>query len=187
MNQNDLELFKSMATDLGRLKQKVANLEALEISHFARLVGGRIVGTTPLSCRVTHSVAQSITSGVGTSLAFDTEIFDNGSLHDTSTNNDRITVTEAGVYIITASVNWAANASGRRQLSISVNGTGSPLVGVNHFATSGSVGSLQTVTTIYQASISDFFVVRALQDSGSALNIDQTNYYSPIFAIAKIA
>src|SRR6266576_1935140 len=55
--------------------------------------------------RVFHNAAQSLTTGVATALAFNSERFDQAgnvadTQHDTVTNNSRLTCRYAGVYLI---------------------------------------------------------------------------------------
>ena len=67
----------------------------------AQAIGTAAAPLRPLTegCRVTNSGAQTVNSA--TVLAFDTETFDQGGLHDNSTNNSRITIPSTGVYMIT--------------------------------------------------------------------------------------
>jgi plastocyanin len=67
--------------------------------------GAQAIGTTtyPLrptteGCRVYHSTTQTI-GNTTVALNFDSERYDVGTLHDTSTNNTRITFAQAGVYM----------------------------------------------------------------------------------------
>src|SRR5689334_6638767 len=58
--------------------------------------------------RVTHNTTQSITNNTATVLAFNTERFDqaggaSAAMHDTVTNNSRLTALYAGIYLINAS------------------------------------------------------------------------------------
>src|SRR5262245_16079260 len=67
--------------------------------------------------RVTHNTTQSTTSGVDLFLAFNTERFDqvagtSSTMHDTSTNNSRLTALYAGIYQITGQIEYASNATG---------------------------------------------------------------------------
>lgn len=62
----------------------------------------------PPVCRVRHSANQSVTNGTSLYLAWDTEDLDTDTMHDTVTNNSRITFKTAGVYVITCNVLWVA-------------------------------------------------------------------------------
>ena len=57
----------------------------------------------PPICRVKRSGNLNYTGG--TDIAWNAEDYDTDSMHDNSTNNARITVTTAGVYLLTMSIN----------------------------------------------------------------------------------
>src|SRR6266498_153432 len=73
--------------------------------------------------RVYHNVAQTTTTAIALALAFNSERFDTDTIHDTLTNNTRLTCKTAGVYEIGGGVEFAANATGVRSLQIRLNGT----------------------------------------------------------------
>jgi len=80
----------------------------------------------PPRCRLTNSANISITtSGTAQALTFDTETYDVNGMHSTSVNTSRITVPSdgAGTYHITASVRFANNATGFREIQFRINGT----------------------------------------------------------------
>ena len=59
---------------------------------------------TESSCALYKSASQAISATTDTAISFDSENYDNGSIHSTSTNNSRITVSAAGRYVFWASV-----------------------------------------------------------------------------------
>jgi len=70
----------------------------------------------PPECQIFNSAAISIPTGAGyTTLTFDSEVFDTGAMHSTSSNTDQITMPEAGIYLLQAKVRWAANATAYRE------------------------------------------------------------------------
>ena len=77
-------------------------------------------GAAGVRAKVKHATNQAITTATSTVLAWDTEDYDTDAIHDTSTNNDRLTVPagEGGTYLIMLGVEWAGNATGYRQLKI---------------------------------------------------------------------
>lgn len=133
-------------------------------------------------CRVYHSVAQSITTATSTILAFDSERFDTATLHDTVTNNSRITVPTgyAGKWLVGATIMMDNTAGGNRRLcQIYLNGT-KEIAQVEHEGTNTAFRGF-VLSTLWHASDGDYFQVRVYQDSGGALNVLRTDANTPEF------
>lgn len=133
----------------------------------------------PPRARVYHNAAQAIANGGGV-VAYNSERFDNDVIHDTATNNSRLTCKTAGAYLIGATGEFAASAAGVRELQIRVNGATVIDVqrGPNHGA--GLVARLE-VTTLYEFAVNDYVEVVAYQDSGGNLNLNSGANYTPEF------
>jgi hypothetical protein len=72
---------------------------------------------SPPRCHVYHSAVQSIaTSGTAQALLFDSERSDTDTMHNVLTNTDRLVATTAGTYSPKASVAFAANGTGYRDV-----------------------------------------------------------------------
>jgi hypothetical protein len=133
---------------------------------------GQIKGTGLLACRLTASVPQSIPNAGETPVGFDTEDYDIGSLHDTVTNNSRITIpagTAAKYYLITGMVRWASNNGGLRGFYLKKNNT---TYLVDHSA--GNLPAADFVmqfTDIVSLVGGDYIELRVYQSSGAALNV----------------
>ena len=129
---------------------------------------------TPISggtARVTHSVNQSINNATTTALAFDTETFDTATLHDTSTNNSRLTAGLAGKYLCEATVRFAANSTGKRLVLIRKNGT--TIYGVQEQNAVPSPDETHvSVSVIVDLAATDYVECAASQNSGGALNVE---------------
>lgn len=125
----------------------------------------------PPACRVFHSTTQSATSAVALTLAFNSERYDTNTMHDTVTNNSRITMNTAGLYLVTAHVAFAANATGQRDLYIQLNATTYIAM-----ATTPSIGAggetFLSVATAYKFAAGDYVIARVFQNSGGALNVN---------------
>jgi hypothetical protein len=136
--------------------------------------------------RVSHNAAQSITtSGVPQFVAFNTEHYDTDTIHDTATNNTRLTCKTAGKYRIFAHVEWAASATGERQIELLVGGA-TVIAAVLH-AASPAAPTKQAVSTTYGLAVNDYVELRAYQTSGGALNINSGNYYTPVFGMEYVS
>ena len=74
-------------------------------------------------CRLATNTSQNISNNTWTALAFDAETFDDDTMHDNSANNSRVTIKEAGRYLVTGSALYNQNnAVGSRMAAIYVNG-----------------------------------------------------------------
>lgn len=133
---------------------------------------------SPPGCRVFHSTSQSISAGAGeTALAFNGEQYDTNTMHDTATNNSRITFNTAGKYYVFGCVAWQSSTVGFRTASIRLNGT-TLIVRDNK----RSLGTHDTnVSCVYNFSTGDYIELTVAQTSTAALNVLRTANYSPEF------
>ena len=140
--------------------------------------------------RVTHNAAQSTTSGVTLALAFNTERFDQAAgvastMHDTVTNNSRLTAVYAGIYQISGSVEWAGNATGRRDLFIRSSVGAAQIAYVTH-SNLANVTIEQSITTLWSMAVNDYVELCVNQTSGGALNVNSSASYSPEFMMVRV-
>src|SRR5688500_19387246 len=63
------------------------------------------------SVRVSATANQAITQNTITFLTWATEEYDNAAMANLGVNNDRLTFTETGIYLVTAEVNFASNGN----------------------------------------------------------------------------
>src|ERR1043165_754736 len=80
----------------------------------------------PPACRAYRSTGSGgfvLPTAVEAAIPFDSERFDTDNMHSTVTNRSRITFNTAGLYQVTACVEFQANATGERMASILKNGT----------------------------------------------------------------
>lgn len=140
------------------------------------------VTNTP-ACGVTHSANQSITDNTETTVAFDTERFDTNAMHDNVTNNSRITINTAGVYIVTFTGRFATAAdydlvTFRLKLNATTN------IGV-HSQRGTGLNTFQqfTVTRTYKFVVTDFVEATVYQDNtaNAARNLELLGNISPEF------
>jgi len=119
-------------------------------------------------CKVYRSANVTLTHNVLTTLSWDAEDLDTHSLHSTSTNPSRVTITRAGRYRVTAQVAFLANATGQR--TVIVNKNGATAHHVRHAATPTSAAVLVTTGTVLCAP-GDYLEVQAQQTSGGNLDV----------------
>lgn len=138
--------------------------------------------------RVYHNAAQSINDATDTVLAFNSERFDQvggatSNQHDNSTNNSRLTCRYAGVYAITANVQFAGNGTGDRYLFLRLNGT--TKITQVHVTADATENDL-VVTTDYALAVNDYVEALVHQSSGGALNVQATGNWSPEFMWKRV-
>ena len=136
-----------------------------------------------ISARVHNSANISLSNNTMTTLTFDSERFDTDTIHSTSTNTGRLTTKTAGKYLISATVQFATNTTGKRILRLRVNG--STLIADTAITASGDSRDA-TITTLWDLAADDYVELQALQDSGGALNVEAESNSSPEFMMARI-
>jgi len=122
------------------------------------------------SCRAQRTSSQSIPNSTYAGVSFDAEVWDNDAIHDPATNPTRLTAKTAGIYSIVGHAEWAANGTGKRLLSIWLNG-GTIISMVQDYPATGTEGPVMQIATQYTLSVNDFIELALYQTSGGALNI----------------
>jgi hypothetical protein len=132
----------------------------------------------PPTCSVYNSAAVSVANSSPTILNANSELFDNDALHSTVTNPSRVTAQTAGRYLLTSSAQFAANATGIRQIEFLLNGA-SILASVSRALPPG-VGSDAFVKTFIAVVLAagDYVEARVFQSSGGALNVTLVEFFA---------
>jgi hypothetical protein len=139
--------------------------------YFVGAITGALTQSGQLGCRTTASAAQAIPSATLTSLTWDTEAFDVGGVHSTSTNSSRFTVPAggAGRWRLAMVTSFAASNSGYRDIYIRKNGTTN--LTVARVTNPGvSVGPAMHLTITDVAADGDYYEFAVYQNTGGALN-----------------
>lgn len=148
---------------------------------------GPVEAVARFRCKVNNSGSQSIADSTFTNINFNTELWDIGSLHDNVTNNDRMTVPtggDTGVWPLEASVAFAANATGRREVRILHypvgGGVATEVAKVVMLGFSnGGVGPVISLHGVAQPpAVGDYFVVEVWQNSTASLNVLSASFFS---------
>ena len=156
-----------------------AKVQALDWNTYVKGNDDFFIFNRPV-CLAYTNVTQSIATSAATNLLFELERIDRDNQHNTATNTDRVVIGNTlGWYRVTATVSWAANATGVRNIFIGLNGatvTGAYM----HGSATGAV-QVQQVTTIVQATAStDFVTAGVFQSAGVALSTNITTSTSSI-------
>jgi hypothetical protein len=181
-------VFDSQATGDIPYASSAAQISRLPIGSTGYLlsVAGGIPVWVPrdIGARVYNNADLSIPNSVLTALTFNTERWDTDTIHDTSTNPERLTCKTAGKYIISANIRWDGNATEYRALNIYLNGVDQ--IGREVRINLSATALTQTVTTIYDLAVNDYLTVVVFQASGGALLVTASVKYSPEFMMQRI-
>lgn len=143
----------------------------------------------PPAARVYKAAAQAINNNTITAINFDTERYDTDTIHDTVTNNTRLTCKTAGLYHFEFSAEFAANATGFRGWFIRLNGSSSNYIAAFELPLTGAaVTACATIGADYRMAVNDFAEAVVWQTSGGALNIQAGgNTFSPEFSMRWVS
>lgn len=139
--------------------------------------------------RVMHNAAQSIANATDTTLAFNTEIFDQAgnaadTMHDNVTNNSRLTARYAGIYEIKLNIEWAGNATGERYISFRING--STIIAAERRSPVSTPATVHVLSTLWSMAVNDYVEARVFQNSGGALNVNSFGSQTPVFSMHRV-
>ncbi len=133
--------------------------------------GGGGGGGSDISVRAFHSATQSIANNTFTVVALNSEDFDTDTMHDPSTNNERITFTTAGKYIVCANIGWNPDAGGGwRELNIRKNGSSWWLFHTID-STTNDANTIQSTSAVGDFAADDYIEIRVRQNSGNSVNL----------------
>lgn len=108
-----------------------------------------------------------------TALQFTTEVYDSDSMFTTAApNNDRLTITTPGVYLLTTSVRWDPNDTGARLVSIVKSDVGALFLAADTRDSATGSATRQSVSTVTRMDAGEFVKVKVAQNSGAALSIN---------------
>lgn len=149
--------------------------------------GGQTVDSALSGCRAYNSAAISIPDAAWTALTFNSEYWDThdaaaSTFHSTSSNTGRITIPagRGGYYLFGASVEFAANATGRRGVRI-VHSVGATVFAESLEDATPSGAHALTIATLWSIAAAEYATVEVFQNSGGALNCNRSGDYSPEF------
>ena len=110
-------------------------------------------------------------------VTYDTERYDVGGCHSTSSNTSRLTVPSggAGLYHIGGWGQWDSNTAGVRELSISLNGIATFIARCRIDADEGN--TMLNVSCDYQLAVGDYVQLAAYQDSGGTRTLNPSEFW----------
>ncbi|MBA2311512.1 MAG: collagen-like protein [Actinobacteria bacterium] len=154
----------------------------------AGVAAAAAIGVTKVAAvprvRVSKSVAQSIANNTYVTVTWDGEDYDNDTMHDNVTNNDRLVATTAGLYLVNGVVTYLSNVTGLRLVQV-VDNAGVTVHFVIQPATSGD-DTIVPFTFIIPLAAGAWVSCQARQSSGGALDMRNTVAGKSNFSMARI-
>lgn len=141
--------------------------------------------TAPAQARVYNSANIPTVDNTVKTLTFNSERWDTGNYHSTSSNTDRLTAPTAGLYAIGIDVQWAANVTGIRLVRIQ-HSSGTIIARDIRGAVAGTGEAEQCFSTTWQMAAGEYVFAEVFQLSGGALNVTALASSSPEFWIVRV-
>lgn len=135
---------------------------------------------------VNNSANIAVPNAAWTALTFNQERWDDNDFHSVVVNTSRLTVPTGcdGWYAISGHIEWAANTTGRRHITVQLNGA--TYIARLEFHDPDNLTLAQSVATLYylsdnDAAANDYVELVVYQNSGGALNVNASANFSPEF------
>lgn len=140
---------------------------------------GTLTFSGQFRCSAYHSTVQSLADATGTALTFDSEDYDVGSMHSTSVTPTRMIVPTGGdgLYSLTGSATFAADADGIRQIVLRKNGATDLQTTVVAANSAGGATAFQVITTVALVA-TDYVELIAVHTAGNALSVGSASRVS---------
>lgn len=160
-------------------------------NEFDKLTKGQIVA------RAYHNADQSITTSTLTAVALNSETDDTDVMHDTSTNNSRLTIKTAGRFRFSGCVVWGLE-SATGQTRAFLRHTTANGVTVTYFAgdrqlASTSINVTHNLSGVFNCAVGDYVELVVWQNSGAgktarySVNVDASGYvWAPVLCGERV-
>lgn len=121
-------------------------------------IAGTVAFTGQPCCACVHSSSQVISTGAEVAVTFDTELFDIGGVHSTSSNPTQFKFPTSGVYYMQGAVQFNAASAGDRYCYWRINGSSAVGTSVEDAAEGSSAFTGLQAWGVYQAASSGEYV-----------------------------
>jgi hypothetical protein len=125
----------------------------------------------PDACDV-FNASFSLANATSTTVTFTSQTFVNNGIHSLTTNPTRVTIANAGIYLVIANSTFGLSINGRRLTTITMTGTGGYSIQTNTtpIATTGEASG--AISGLFYAPAGNYFTLGLYQNSGGALTCD---------------
>ena len=147
------------------------------------LAGDAASGGSKPMCRVYNNADQNVATATFTALTFNSERYDVGGMHSTTTNTSRITIPSGGggIYHVGAAIRFASSTAGTtRLLRLYLNGT-TYITGIETSYVGGTGDTQLSTSCDYKFAAGDYIEAVVFQNTGGILAVLTASAYSPEF------
>ena len=134
-------------------------------------------------CLVFSNAAQTLSNITTTDVVFNSETSDRWGMHDTVTNNERITFAVSGLYLCGGNVRFDSNATGLREVRL--NDSASIDIAIVQVGPSATFDAIN-LSRLWQFDAGDYLKMTAFQASGGNLDITTNNGLSPVMWCVRV-
>ena len=165
----DTYLVESSANNVSL---QVGGAERMAVSSTAITPTLPITNAAQYRCGAYNNAGQSIASATWTSANLNSEDYDVGTMHDTATNNSRITVPTGGggLYYVCGILSFDSNGTGVRAGRLRKNGA-TVLTQCNQPNAGATDAVSVPLNTVISLNAADYIEMQGYQNSGGNLNI----------------
>jgi len=125
----------------------------------------------------------SIPDASNTLLPMNSTQYDTDDMHDDTTNNNRITFTTAGYYVVNVQLLWASNTTGVRSHNVTLNAGASVCI---YNWEAEALARYLTFSFQYHFDADDYITMYCYQNSGGSLNLTYEGVVAPYVSAFKI-
>lgn len=136
------------------------------LQQLAERVEAALATTDRPRCQVTNAAAPSIANATTVALSWDTETVDVGNMH--VAGSSQIKATKAGLYLITANVEYAAFSTGYARAQFRYNGV---TYGAGTVIDANSATINLSISAQWQAALNDYVELTLFQNTGAAKSL----------------
>ena len=137
--------------------------------------------THPPAVQTVSAGSLSINHNTWTSTIYSAaDAFDTDAMHDTVTNNSRITFNTAGIYLLIGLVSWNFSATGQRSLRFWKGGAAS-IRQITDDATAAVLGNDMEMSMLHSFAVGEYVELQVWHNRGSSLSIDNNNVFEAVW------
>lgn len=127
---------------------------------------------------------QSVSNATQTDILFNTDLSDPNNMHDEVTPGAELYAWAPGWYTVTATIQFATNATGYRQVTF-VRSDGTTFGMQQNWAPSASAPTVVNASASVYLTAGQSVKVQAYQTSGGSLNVESASQYAPSGSLVK--